>query len=141
MCISLTEMARTKAKHVVPSLRARARPRWFHGLSLQDLDHVLYLIDMGIDSTRASRAEEISCKSFVVGLDLPGSVLQVLSTSRLQARNTQDYARTGVSKRNQGLQVSIHLPSSSARAFANVMQSRCETAWLTTTTLSSRMLP
>jgi aryl carrier-like protein len=42
---------------------------WFEGLSPRDLNHVLSLIDMGMDSIRISRAEAMSCKSLVVDLD------------------------------------------------------------------------
>jgi hypothetical protein len=45
-------MAHNEAKHIVPSLRAHVRPRWFESLSPRDLNHVLSLIDMGMDSTR-----------------------------------------------------------------------------------------
>jgi hypothetical protein len=59
-------MARSKRNHTVPSLCARVRPRWFDTLSPRDLNHVLSLIDMGMDSTRTSRSEAIFCKSPVV---------------------------------------------------------------------------
>jgi hypothetical protein len=48
---------------------ARARPRWFDSLSPRDLNHVLSLTDMGMDSARRSRTEAISCKSPVVDHD------------------------------------------------------------------------
>jgi hypothetical protein len=67
-------MARSKSKHVMASSRVRARPRWFDNLSPRDLNHVLSLIDMGVDSTRTSRTEAISCKSLVVDPDSPGYV-------------------------------------------------------------------
>jgi hypothetical protein len=63
-------MARSKRNHTVPSLCARVRPSWFDNLSPRDLNHVLSLIDMGIDSTRTSRSEAMSCKSPVVDHDL-----------------------------------------------------------------------
>lgn len=56
-------MARTKTKHDMALSRARPRRLWFDGFSPRDLNHVLSLIDMGIDSKRTSRSEEVSSKS------------------------------------------------------------------------------
>ena len=53
-------MARTKRKRVASPSHARPRPLWFDGLSPQDLNHVLSLIDMGMDSERTSRSQEVS---------------------------------------------------------------------------------
>jgi hypothetical protein len=61
-------MARSKAKQVVPSARACVRPRWFDGLSPRDLNHVLSLVDMGMDPARTSREEAVSCESFAANL-------------------------------------------------------------------------
>jgi hypothetical protein len=68
-------MARSKAKHDadVPSMLARLRPRWFDGLSPQDLSHVLSLIDMGMDPARTSGEEAVSCESFAANLIPCGS--------------------------------------------------------------------
>lgn len=61
-------MARSKAKQVVPLMRARVRPRWFDDLSPRDLNHVSSLINMGMDPARTSRDEAVSCESFAANL-------------------------------------------------------------------------
>ena len=65
-------MARTKRKRVASPSHARPRPLWFDGLSPQDLNHVMSLIDMGMDGKRTSRSGEVSSTSLVACTNVPG---------------------------------------------------------------------
>jgi hypothetical protein len=61
-------MARSKSKPVLSSSRARTRPMWFRGLSRQDRNHVLSLVEMGMDSSRNSMLDAVSSEFLVTEL-------------------------------------------------------------------------
>jgi hypothetical protein len=61
-------MARSKSKPVVSSSRARTRPMWSRGLSRQDRNHVLSLVEMGMDSSRTSMLDAVSSEFLVTNL-------------------------------------------------------------------------
>jgi hypothetical protein len=61
-------MARSKSKPVLSSSRASTRPMWFRGLSRQDRNHVLSLVEMGMDSSRTSMLDAVSSEFLVTNL-------------------------------------------------------------------------
>jgi hypothetical protein len=61
-------MARSKSKPVLSSSRARTRPMWFRSLSRQDRNHVLSLVEMGMDSSRTSMLDAVSSEFLVTSL-------------------------------------------------------------------------